>query len=235
MIKDLIAEANATKRAIDEAHEGIESANEAAHATPPAPAPAPNDTDFFGGWGSDAPPPAPLPAPTQNGPPPQIEQQREVQQTASDDYSDPQQTSFAYVPAPAPAPAGPGMFDGGDYKPGHERNLSGFGEVMGSGPGQGLSDLPPVGETLSYGGGTDISGSFSMAEVEVLKTRSKEADDVARDANESLRQLTAQLDEMRRLADEAESKSREAAAKPVKKKGLLKRGGAQKKDAVSAC
>ena len=227
MISDLISEAKATKDAIDEAYNGVESANEAAHAAPPAPPPAPSEADFFGGWGSDAPPPAPIPAPTENAPPP-APTQKETQHVQDDD--DP--PSYSYNNAPAPA--APGMFDGGSYDPGHNRNasnMSGFGEVMGTGPG--LGALPAVGETASFGG-SEIQSSPSMAEVEVLKSKSKEADDVARDAEESKRQLTAQLDELRRLADEAEEKSRGASAKPVvKKKGLLKRGGAQqRKDAV---
>ena len=224
VIKDLIGEAKATKQAIDEAYEGVESANEVAHSMPPVPRPASSDTDFFG-WGNDA----PLPAPTQKSAPPQPQ----LSKSESTDYSDPQQ-SFTYMPAPPPA--APGMFDGGGYTPGHERNtsnMSGFGEVMGSGPGLGMDNLPPVGESMMYGS-AEIPSSLSMAEVEVMKTKSKEADDVARDADESLRQLNAQLDEMRRLADEAETKVRDASSKPVKKKGLLKRGGAQiKKDAVS--
>ena len=60
VIKDLIREASTTKQAIDEAYEGIESANEVAQATRNAPPPVSND-DFFGGWGNDAPPPAPPP------------------------------------------------------------------------------------------------------------------------------------------------------------------------------
>ena len=227
VIKDLIREASTTKQAIDEAYEGIESANEVAQATRNAPPPVSND-DFFGGWGNDA----PAPLPTQNSAPPQPQ----ISKSESTDYSDGPPT-FSYMQAPAPA--GPGMFDGGGYEPGHERsvsNMSGFGEVMGSGPSLGLDNLPAVGESMSYGGAIDMSSSLSLAEVELLRTKSKEADDLNRDAEESLRQLTAQLGEMRRLADEAETKSRDASAKPVKKKGLLGRGGAQqKKDVVRTC
>jgi len=230
VIKDLIAEANATKQAIDEAYEGIESANEAAHAAPPAP-PAAAEADFFGGWGDGS--PAPLPASTKSAQPPAPPQeQSEPEKSAS--FESNETPSYSYIPPPAPAPAGPGMFDGGGYNPGHERNvsnMSGFGEVMGTGPG--LGDLQTVGEASSAYGG-EIPSSPSMAEVELMKSKSKEADDVAKDAEESRRQLAAQLEEMRRLADEAEIKSREASAKPVKKKGFMKRGGKQQqKDAVS--
>ena len=223
MISDLISEARATKTAIDEAYEGVETANEAAHAAPPAPAPA--ETDFFGGWGSDAPPPAPLPAPTENAP---LRARTENVESSSQPQHD-ETPSYDHTPAPA----APGMFDGGGYDPGHNRNISnmsGFGEVMGTGPG--LGSLSAVDETSMYGSGS-VPGSPSMAEVEIMKSKSKEADDVAKDAEESRRQLTAQLEEMRRLADEAENLSRAASAKPVKKKGLLRRGGVQeKKDAV---
>ena len=65
--------------------------------------------------------------------------------------------------------------------------------------------------------------------------RQEEADDVAKNAEASGRQLVAQLEELCKLADEAEGKVRAEAApeKPVKKKGILGRGGTtQKKDAV---
>lgn len=224
VIQDLIAEANATKQAIDEAYESIEAANEAVHAAPPAPTPV-TETDFFGGWGSKT---APLPVATQSEsiPPPvrSEPQPLPVQHNETPTYS--------YNPAPVPA--APGMFDGGGYNPGHNRdisNTSGFGEVMGSGPGIGQS-LSVVGENSAYGG--KILASPSMGEVEVLKSRSREADEVARDAEESRRQLSASLEEIRRLADEAEEKSRQASAAPVKKKGFLRGGGGKtvKKDSV---
>ena len=72
----------------------------------------------------------------------------------------------------------------------------------------------------------------SPEEISELKNKMREADSVARDAEESRRQLVAQMDEMRRLADEAERKARaHLRDSETKKKGLLGRG--KKKDAVS--
>jgi hypothetical protein len=124
------------------------------------------------------------------------------------------------------------MYNGGGYDS-HERNISssGFGEVMGGNVD--LSSLArgteeAIKNVTSYDGIAHIS---SIEELEVLKSKSKEADDVANSAEESRRQLLAQMEELRRVADEAEKRSREASAKPQKKKGLFK-GGQVKKDAV---
>lgn len=157
--------------------------------------------------------------------------------------------SYSYNPNPEPVPptVSTNMYNGGGYTGGgggmggHNRDMSGndFGEVMGSSP----SLQPPLPTIQQYDSGfgssmgantyDSIPHVTSIKEVEDLRAKSKEADDVAKEAEASRRQLVAQLDELRKLADEAESKVRAASEKPTKKKGILGRGGAtQKKDAV---
>jgi hypothetical protein len=257
VLKDLIADATATKQAIDEAYESIENANEearhAASVQQQQPAPVVEETDLFGGWGDDnaAQPPLPAsdtydsydsadtPAPLANSAP----------STLNNYSQEPPSYSFIAGQTPAAAmttsaatipPPSTDMYSGGGYTLDRgvlNREASeGFGEVMGGGPTPLLQQ--PSGYTS---GGTSMSPTatfdsipvaVSMKEVEDLQSRSKEADDVAKEAEASRRQLVAQLEELRKVADEAESKARAAADKPTKKKGLLGRGGAQKKDAV---
>jgi len=73
-----------------------------------------------------------------------------------------------------------------------------------------------------------------MESIGALKEKLKEAESIARDAEESRRQVVAQTEELRRIADEAEAKSRQHADIPEggKKKKFLGRG--KKKDAVRA-
>jgi hypothetical protein len=231
VITDLIAEASATKDAIDEAHASIENAIDASRAAPPPPPAATTEADLFGDWGDDVPAPATVAvhAPASADTASHFSGTQSVESQSH--YSHPPQEqqpekyndgpSFSYsLPPPA---SGPGMYNGGGYTPGHNRNIStasGFGEVMG-GTSEEMDGIP------SFGG---IPAVPSVEEVEILKTKSKEADDVARDAEESRRQLTAQLEELRRVADEAESKARAMSSKPVKKKGLLG-GRSVKRDA----
>lgn len=228
VLKDLIDDATATKQAIDEAYESIENANEVvrvAPSLPPAPA-VTDEADLFGGWGDDAPVHAPLPSASTN--------YSEGESTnASQPYnsSQPPAPSYAHNTQP-PAPARD-MYSGGGYTgDGHGSMTGGFGEVMGSGPA--LQQQGFASTDASSGAPTfdSLPHAPSMKEVEDLKSKSKEADDVAREAEASRRQLVAQLEELRRVADEAESKARAATEKPTKKKGILGRGGPTKRDAV---
>ena len=252
----MISDATATKQAMDEAHESIENANEVlarsagvtGGAMAAAPAPMP-DTDFFGGWGDDGTGAvnAPLPglgsglytATTSSAeeisqpyqpPPPAVSQPPAVASAPA--------PTFSYSTNVEPTPS-TNMYNGG----GHNRDVSGndFGEVMGSGPAFQIptpsSMFPQSYGSSGYGSSIGAPSTYdsipqatSLKEVEDLKSKSKEADDLARDAEASRKQLVAQLEELRKLADEAESKVRAAADKPVKKKGILGRGGPPKKD-----
>lgn len=252
----MISEAKATKEAIDEAHRGVESAiaqaNAAMNSAPP-PASLINEDDFFGGgaWGNDTTTSEPLAANTHNkyglntengdasSAPNSLQQSSSypVDQKHSQD-SAPSYSFIQSAVAPAPAPAkGPGEYEGGGYHNRNYSNTSDFGEAMGSGP----TPLHAMSSTPFYGNGDTITNAPSLKEIEDLKTKSREADELARDAECTKKQLEAQLDELRRIADDAETKSREASsppsAIPPKKKGFLGRGGApkvpKKKDVVS--
>jgi hypothetical protein len=259
-LKDLISDATATKQAMDEAHESIENANEVlarsagvvggGMVAASAPAPIP-ETDFFGGWGEDD-------TGAVNAPLPGLSSGLYTAGTSSaEDLSQPYKppapaasqppvaanppvSTFSYSANAEPTPS-TNMYNGGGYTGGHNRDVSGndFGEVMGSGSGFQIpapSSIPQYGSS-GYGSSIGAPSTYdsipqatSLKEVEDLKSKSKEADDLARDAEASRKQLVAQLEELRRLADEAESKVRAASDKPVKKKGILGRGGPQKKD-----
>lgn len=238
MIQDLIAEAAATKEAMDDAYEGIEKAGEASRAIQAAPAPVPSqETDLFG-WGSETPQaPAELPAPgiaqkvvgfsehpsMQNEPvvAPETLPAPSVPSSQQAVPQAPQAVNQSPVFTFNQTAATPGSYNGGGY---HNRNVSsasGFGEVMG-----GSADLQSLADSIDV-----LPSTPSMKEIDDLKSQSREADAVARDAESSHRQLLAQMEELRRLADEAENKSRSLAEKPTKKKGLLRKG--KKPDVVS--
>lgn len=240
---DLIAEASATKQAMDEAYDGIEQAIESAPPNPAPTQPAPQEDFFF--WGDNSPAPAPTdssadqfsavtdqqqrtmepateepvavqpPAPVQTSQPaPQIPQQATHQfqaQPPLDRQMQPQGQQYASQPQ-AFAFQGQGPTNG----EGHNRNISGsgFGEVMGGTP-----DRNSVAESLD----ASLPHTPSMKTVEDLKSKCREAEDVSRDAEETKRQLQAQMEELRRVADEAESKARALAEKPTKKKLLGRR------------
>jgi hypothetical protein len=236
IIQDQILEAKATKQAMDEAYDGIEKANKVLNALP-APAPlVTQEADLFG-W--DAPSlPGPVASeksvPESNGfaqhPSPQ-EQTESIHQTPSTAQQQPMSIGGPLMSNPPAvqrhAPVftfnktvdTPGPYNGGGY---HNRNASsGFGEVMG-----GSADLQSLAESIDA-----VPSTPSMREIDDLKSQSREADAVARDAEATHRQLVAQMTELRRLAAEAESKSRSVAEKPAKKKGMF--GKSKAVDVVS--
>jgi hypothetical protein len=136
-----------------------------------------------------------------------------------------EQFSYNYSQPPAPVPSN-------HNQSGHNRELSGFGEVMGGG-GPDMRSLASGSTDVQIGAGGDDE------DVDELRKKAKsatdalrEAENVAKDAEDSKKQLMAQADELRRIADEAEKKARDMASNAAgKKKGLLGRG--QKKDIVS--
>jgi hypothetical protein len=255
----LISDATATKVAIDEAYEGIEKVNEqirqTASVAPQPPAPV-AESDFFGGWGDNSAVQPPLPTVASSGTYGSGDSTDDRNPVAEETASHPPQLQLNNVNSQQPNPSsysyntdGPlsstsapatDMYSGGGYKLDRgvlQRETSeGFGEVMGGGS----TPLPQQPSGFTSGGTSmsatstfdSISVAVSMKDVEDLKSKSTEADDVAKEAEASRRQLVAQLEELRKVADEAESKARAATDKPTKKKGLLGRGGTQKKEAV---
>ena len=258
VMTELIAEATATKQAIDEATEGVETymMDEAAKLPAPAPAPVP---DLF----SFGPPPGEgnLPAAEPRGLP---EPQEASLPAPSDVYGapvpEPEPAPYSFpepvamgIPAALAAPPSPSI----NYyqappaqqqppsRPGHKRDestASAFGDdkIMGGI----LPSLSGASMTFSAGGdeaqvmgATSFGSGYSMAEISELKMKAREAQDVARDAEASSRQAMAQVNELRRVADEAEAEARRMAddgSDKKKKKGWGRGGGNKKKDAKEA-
>jgi len=236
---------------MEEAGEGIEKAIDSAK-WQPAPAPA-YEGDLFD-FGPSAPqtkgemPAQPLP--------PRIEQQKS-EDSAEDvtpgytsdtpSYNQNQVPSYSQNQVPQPATSNDAY---GATAATHNRTASAISAFSFEGDG-------PMGGTPSYGGppgpsyafssgsadvntgtesyddyGASMAAAPTLQEVEELKAKAKEADQIARDAEESRRQLSAQVDELRRVADEAEAESRKhATGGEVKKKGFMGRG--KRKEAVS--
>ena len=272
VVKDLIAEAAATKQAIESAVDGIETyMNEEAKA-PPAPAPVAEE-DLFGfgpppGQGSlpsssqSLPPPvANTPDPYASGnsyvsePPPALlsepapAPEPAVVETVDSGYSIPEPEGMASPPEPTlslyHAPPPPTS----SQPPAHRRDNSAFGSdfVMG---GTALPSAPyaaapaplPAYDENDHDhlvmGSPSMGSVKSVQEIDELKMKAKEAEDLARDAQEGTRQKQAQVNELRRLADEANAEARKLAdqGKEPKKKGFMgrKKGKPTKKDVKEA-
>ncbi|GKY99291.1 hypothetical protein MPSEU_000884200 [Mayamaea pseudoterrestris] len=255
VIQDLIGEAKSTKVAIDEAYDGIERATAALQA--PAMTTAPSfDHDLFGiGSGGDVTlGSAPVPAAaqresftspvvdtvgsfaSQESQPRQVEQQYSYQSHYSEQLA-PESTSVYQQQYTMPLNnfGHQGVADNGNYGKGgptHRKNQStgSFGNIMGGDVGA----LPSENTTLSLYAVPETNAaesSPSMDDVGALKKKLKEAEDVAREAEDSRRAVAAELDEIRRVADEADQKARQFQVdldkQATKKKGLL--GGRGKK------
>lgn len=219
MITDLIAEANATRDALDDAYQSIERLNEEARAAPPAPAPSSYDGDLFGFDATASRQPtttaaAPVPQPTG------------VSQDKSFDRGDANgggtqpnvHAALAYASYDSSSAGGYGL---GTASSGY---MEGEG-IMGGGK----APLPSDG--FGGSGGTDYAGGVpTTAEIADLKKKLKEAEAVARDAEESKRQVVAHADELRKIADEAEEAARRYQNQPesIKKKGFLRGAGKKK-------
>lgn len=221
ILTDLISEASATKEALDDAYASIENANETARARPAA---AAYEGDLFGF--SSPVPAASLPAPAAV---PELDEPEQFSSAPSYDEVDQNvrpRAGYQYEP-----PENNGFFEArvpDTTTPGY---MEGEG-IMGGGP------TPLPSESTTYGvpsGGQAYGGSgSSMERVESLKRQLKEAEDIARDAEASSKQLNAAASELRRLADEAEVKARQFASQQAepKKKGFLR--GSKKKLQIDA-
>lgn len=250
VIQDLIGETIETKKAIDVAYEGIERAN-AALQTPVAPPATSFDQDLFGFGTSSTPNPSlanasaqqetnPAPVMTvssfasQDSHSHRVEQQPSYQSHQSEqakyEPSQPHQQYTVPLNNFGQEPAENSYYGGGP--PTHRKNQStgSFGNIMGGDVGA----IPPENAALSLYAVQETPGASTnttMDEVDTLKKKLKEAEDVARDAEDSRRLIAAELEEVRRLADQAEQKARQFQAdidkQATKKKGLL--GGRGKK------
>jgi hypothetical protein len=243
VIRDLIAETTATKDAINEAVEGIDQSIVAYNsmASPPKGSSDNNTGDLFG---FDAAVPS---VPSRD--------------STSDDFDDRSYNALYNHAQPPPLPVAATTTTTMYHMDPNPASVGGGFEgagIMGGAPMLGVppsatnhdssnnndrsrtttTDSAAAAPTLSFPyNSNSIQSVLSSEEIEDLKSRSREADNVARDAAETKRQLVAQMDELRRVADQAESLVRQyhkgmqdASAK--KKKGMFGGGGKNKKDAV---
>lgn len=102
--------------------------------------------------------------------------------------------------------------------------------IMGGAPIPASQFSPPPQAENHYE--TAIQNAPSLDDVEDLKRRAKEAGNIARDAEESLRQLMAQADEYRSVADQAEMEARAKMSQAAEKKGGFMGGGGKKKKSM---
>ena len=174
-----------------------------AQKTIPEPAPQPETVTS---QDSDLPPPSAMQQNYQQPPPP----------AAAASTAAPVDMFGLQAPAPAAVPT-------------HQRNQPSYGgfeggELMGGTSGPSFATMAANTSATSK--------VLSSEEIDSLKSKSREADSVARDAEDSKRQVVAQMEELRRVADEAEMKARDhSKGLEGKKKGVFGRG--KKKDAVS--
>ena len=126
----------------------------------------------------------------------------------------------------------------GNPPPGHNKQSSisslNFGEVMGGGTPQNQfahQDHQEEEIDVDYAEGA----AHNMDEINAMKAKAKDAEDLARDSESAYRQLMATADEFRRVADEAEASARQKltdASDGKKKKGGFMGGGKKKKSMV---
>lgn len=246
VMKDLIAEAEATRIAIDEATAGVESTIAFTSKRAASPPPVQEDLFSFG--------------PTPGQP---ILSQTPVRSNHHDQHiptPDPIDLGDQSTELSAPAQFAPevetptrntyGKNFGQPSRPAAIQSVDrGFstGSNFGFGPDavMGAGSLPTPGPSFAFSAAEShdrVAGSesfddvirsvASVGEIDAMKMKAKEAEDIARDAEESSRQALAQVNELRRLADEAEKEARKHSAEEEdgkKKKKGWGRGGAKKK------
>jgi hypothetical protein len=248
---DLISETRATKEAMDAANEGIQDAQEQLQHQQRAPAPDLGGMDLFAfdnemgapGLvpGSEAPQSFAMPAEVINQPQtfvasnqPEAGYYPALRHLHRDDDGvkeaparEKQHTEEVFR-HPAPIDAN------------HPREVSAASAYSTTSfeqeglMGGTATNLQSVRPSVSLDPSRYAPGSDEVKKVEDLKARAVDAEQTARDADETSRVLTAQADELRRLADEAEAVYREKlqSANEHKKPGFLGRG--KKKDTVRA-
>jgi len=145
---------------------------------------------------------------------------------------------FGDAPAPAQGPSRGVSYEQqvfrGNPPPSHHKensivsNLS-FGEVMGGG-------APPQSQFAPHEDENEVNvqSTPSMDQINQLKAKAEDADQLARDAENTHLTMVANANELRRIADEAEAIARSKLAEAIekKKKGIMGGGGKKKKSMV---
>jgi hypothetical protein len=228
VIQDLITEVTSTKEAIDDATRGVEeSLQRVKLQSVPPPLPQTNslEGDLFG---FDAAPTS-VPAREETAVPEPPSRYESPQYTAPQEPMQPQGHQDSLIQT-VPSQA---SYD--DSINGHHKrdNSSGWfsGGIMGGEFGGAMGQTASASFSLNASTGNVLSPQA----INELKAKHREAENIARDAEESRRQIAAQTDELRRLADEAEKNLREYSKETddkKKKKGMFGSGRGKKKDEV---
>jgi hypothetical protein len=146
-----------------------------------------------------------------------------------------QSEDYGMAPLPGPAPGGAyEQYNAPASSPKHQRVVSEAGfdseSIMGGIP----TPLPmEAAEPPNYHGQNEGGPTPTNEDISELKRKAKDAEDLANDAEESRRQVMAQVDELRKVSDAAEAVARQNASSPPDKKtrkGFMGRG--KKKDVV---
>jgi hypothetical protein len=162
--------------------------------------------------------------------------------------------------APGPAPGGSYEYSAPEPAPSHQRTVSAvstsyddndMGAPMGGAPTPLPTEAaePPSYYHQSEGGSTGAAESSyygqnaggptpTVENIAEMRRKAKEAEDLAKDAEESRRQVMAQVNELRRVSDEAEAVARQNATSPQgtkQRKGFMGGGGKKKKKADAVC
>lgn len=225
-MQDLITEVTSTKEAIDDATRGVEESLQQVklQSIPPA---LPQSSAFEGDlFGFDT---APTPVPAREEAAPSPSPYESQQYTAPQEPQQHQGHQDNFVQTVASQSSYEENSNGH-----HKRDSSGWfsGGIMGGEFGGAMGSNNIVAPLSLNSGGADV---LSPQAIDELKAKHREAENVARDAEESRRQIVAQTDELRRLADEAEKNMREYSKETdekKKKKGMFGGGRGKKKDEV---
>jgi len=290
MLNGLVQEETATRDALAEANQGLETAlavsGSAAAAAPveysapqPAPAPVANDDVFGFSAAAQAPPlgedqsqgsgPVPLSEPQVAAPPVESQPSSELMGPPSGEIVTQQQPSSEMLAAPppaqqpamdafgapaatSPAPSADVAFSGGPFAgvpqpvanadpaqaSGHNRNMStasafGFGDdaaILGSGP----SPFPPAEQTMAPQASPVAPAAPAVDQNALAEQRrkAKEADDLARQAEQASRSQMERVHQLRQEAEaaQAQAQRRQAEVEGKKKKKGMFGGGKQKKE-----
>jgi hypothetical protein len=167
-----------------------------------------------------------------------------------------QSEDYGMAPLPGPAPGGSyEQYSAPVSPPKHQRNVSEAGfdseSIMGGIPTPLPTEAaePPshydrnegsgaVSSERSYYGKGEGGPTPTPEDISELKRKAKDAEDLANDAEESRRQVMAQVDELRKVSDAAEAIVRQNASSPPDKKarkGFMGRGKKKEEVCLMSC
>lgn len=227
MITDLIGETKATHEAINSALEGVHEA-ERMNEQPQMNAPPPDyEADLFGGFDT-----TPAPASVAESVPRQAAVQEPMAPPIST-VSTPDEEPAAQAPPPATVSEPSGAVETVMSSDDEAANTGAPPPAAANAPiSMFPGSSPAVATHKAYEPNPAATSSPSAAEVEDIKVRAQQAEKRAQDAEATRRSLAEQAEDLRKLAEQAENEMREAESHTGHKRGLIRKPGAKKKEAV---